>query len=87
MIRRELAQNPAGGGEIRLRTQPAAAAVLCRGPNGMQVAAQTDAVTLSRKGDAKIKAHVNVPSCIAAVIVLRERYEGKIGGWLAATGI
>ena len=64
-----------------------AAAVLCRGPNGMLVAAQTEPVTLSRQGDAKIKAHVNVPSCIAAVIVLRERYEGKIGGWLAATGI
>jgi hypothetical protein len=51
------------------------------------VAAQTDVVALSKEGNAKIKAHVNLPSCIAPVIVLRERHEGKIGGWLASTGI
>jgi len=60
-----------------------AAAVLCGG----KVAAQTDVVPLSKTGDAKVKAKVSVPSdCANPVIVLRERYEGKIGGWLAATG-
>jgi hypothetical protein len=59
-----------------------AAAVLCGG----KVVAQTDVVPLSKTGDAKVKAKVAVPSdCANPVIVLRERYEGKIGGWLAAT--
>lgn len=61
-----------------------AAAVVCGG----RVAAQTDAVPLSKAGDAKIKAKVSVPGdCTNPVIVLRERYEGKIGGWLAATAM
>ena len=64
-----------------------AAAVVCNTPSGAEVAAQTDVVPLSKEGNAKIKAHVNLPSCIAPMIVLRERYEGKIGGWLAAPGI
>lgn len=60
-----------------------AAAVVCGG----KMAAQTDVVPLSKAGDAKVKAKVSVPSdCANPVIVLRERYEGKIGGWLAATG-
>ena len=59
-----------------------AAAVVCGG----KVVAQTDVVPLSKTGDAKVKAKVAVPSdCANPVIVLRERYEGKIGGWLAAT--
>jgi hypothetical protein len=65
-----------------------AAAVLCNGPDGLKVAAQTDAAPLSKKGDAKIKAKVDLPhGCVGPIIVLRERYEGKIGGWLAATGM
>ena len=64
-----------------------AAAVICNGPNGAAVAAQTEPVPLSKAGDAKIEAKVSLPKgCIGPVIVLRERYEGKIGGWLAATG-
>jgi hypothetical protein len=60
-----------------------AAAVLCGG----KVVAQTDVVPLSKTGDAKVKAKVALPGdCANPVIVLRERYEGKIGGWLAATG-
>jgi len=60
-----------------------AAAVVCGG----KVAAQTDVVPLSKEGNAKIDTKVSVPSdCANPVIVLRERYEGKIGGWLAATG-
>jgi hypothetical protein len=64
-----------------------AAAVICSGPNGAAVAAQTEPVPLSKAGDAKIEAKVSLPNgCVGPVIVLRERYEGKIGGWLAATG-
>jgi hypothetical protein len=60
-----------------------AAAVVCGG----KVAAQTDVVPLSKQGNAKIDKKVSVPSdCANPVIVLRERYQGKIGGWLAATG-
>lgn len=65
-----------------------AAAVLCNGPDGLKVVAQTEPVPLSKKGDAKIKAKVSLPkNCAGPIIVLRERYEGKIGGWLAATGL
>lgn len=65
-----------------------AAAVLCNGPDGLKVVAQTEPVPLSKKGDAKIKAKVSLPKgCAGPIIVLRERYEGKIGGWLAATGL
>jgi hypothetical protein len=60
-----------------------AAAVVCGG----KVVAQTDVVPLSKEGNAKIDRKVSVPiECANPVIVLRERYEGKIGGWLAATG-
>ena len=61
-----------------------AAAVVCSG----KVAAQTGVVPLSKTGDANVDAKVSVPSdCTKPVIVLRERYEGKIGGWLAATAM
>lgn len=65
-----------------------AAAVICHGPNGAAVAAQTDVTPLAKNGNAKINAKVSLPeSCIAPVVVLRERYDGRIGGWLAATGM
>ncbi len=65
-----------------------ALAVLCAGPDGHKVVAQTEPVALSKNGDARIRARLSLPPrCIAPVIVLRERYEGKIGGWLAATGM
>jgi hypothetical protein len=61
-----------------------AAAVVCGG----KVAAQTDVVPLSKEGNANVKAKVSVPSdCKTPVIVLRERYEGQVKGWLAATGM
>jgi hypothetical protein len=59
-----------------------AAAVVCNG----KVVAQTEPVPLSQAGDASVDAKVSVPaSCGKPVVVLRERYEGKIGGWLAGT--
>ena len=64
-----------------------AAAVVCHGVSGFKVGPQTDVVPLSKTGDATIKAKVSTPAdCMSPVIVVRERYEGKIGGWLAATG-
>jgi len=65
-----------------------AAAVVCQGPSGPAVAAQLEPVALSKQGDAKIEGKVDLPhGCVGPVILLRERYEGKIGGWLAATGM
>jgi hypothetical protein len=62
--------------------------VICSGPSGAAVAAQTDAMPLNKKGDAKVEAKLSLPNgCVGPVIVLRERYEGKIGGWLAGTGM
>jgi len=58
-------------------------AVLCSG----MVAAQTDWVVLAKNGDVKIKAKLSLPeSCIAPTLVVREVWEGKVGGWLAAVG-
>lgn len=65
-----------------------AAAIICHGPNGAMVAAQTQAMPLSQKGNAKVVANVSLPDgCVGPVIVLRERYQGNIGGWLAGTGM
>jgi hypothetical protein len=53
-----------------------AVAVVCGGA----VAAQTEPT-------AHVEATVQVPkSCASPTILVRERYEGKIGGWLAASG-
>jgi len=63
-----------------------AVAVVCGGTSG-SVAAQAEPVLLSHKGDATIDAKLTLPAhCFAPAILVRERYEGKIGGWLAATG-
>ena len=65
-----------------------AAAVVCTKPGGATVAAQLEPVMLSKSGDAQVDGKVSLPQgCVAPVVVLRERYEGKIGGWLAATGL
>jgi hypothetical protein len=65
-----------------------AAAVICHGPAGATVAAQLDPVPLSKEGNAKAEGKVSLPNgCVGPVVVLRERYEGKIGGWLAGTGL
>jgi hypothetical protein len=59
-----------------------AAAVICQD----KITAQTDTVPLSQTGDATIEAKVAVADrCPDAKVVLRERYEGKISGWLAST--
>jgi hypothetical protein len=65
-----------------------AAAVVCHGMSGFKVGAQSDVVPLSKSGDATISAKVSVPAdCTKPVIVVRERYEGKVKGWLATTSM
>jgi hypothetical protein len=62
-----------------------AAAVVCSGKSG-GLAAQTEPMMLSQKGDVRIDTTVSVPKpCTDPIVLIRERYEGKIGGWLAAT--
>ena len=59
-----------------------AVAVVCGGT----VVAQSDPVSLSKKGNAVVNAKLAVPqTCASPMVLVRERYEGKIGGWLAAT--
>jgi len=58
-------------------------AVLCAGA----VAAQTEWSPLSKDGTARINAKVSLPTaCIAPTLVVREVWDGKVGGWLAAAG-
>jgi hypothetical protein len=65
-----------------------AAAVICYSHSGAAVVTQLDPVPLSRTGDAKAEGNVSLPNgCVGLVIVLRERYQGKIGSWLAGTGM
>ena len=57
-----------------------AVAVLCDG----KVAAQAEPTPLSKQGAAKFAGKLAVPqNCASPMVVVRERYEGKIGGWLA----
>jgi hypothetical protein len=61
--------------------------VVCSGGGASKVVAETGRFPLSKSGDAKIKARVSLPKgCVAPIILVREIWEGKIGGWLAATG-
>ena len=53
---------------------------------GGTVVAQTEPKALSQSGDAGIEATLSVPKpCVDPVVLVGERYEGKIGGWLATT--
>ena len=61
--------------------------VVCSGGGASKVVAETGRFPLSKAGNAKIKTNVKLPAgCIAPIILIREIWEGKIGGWLAATG-
>jgi hypothetical protein len=60
------------------------ATVICGG----KLAAMADRVPLSNpKGEAKAEAKLAIPAkCDKPVVLLREVWEGKVGGWLAGTG-
>ncbi len=60
-----------------------AVAVVC----GAGVAAQADPAPLSKAGDATISVKLTLlQTCASPRVLVRERHDGKIGGWLAATG-
>ena len=60
------------------------ATVICGG----KIAGAAERVPLSNpKGEAKVEAKLAIPAkCDKPVVVLREIWEGKIGGWLAGAG-
>ena len=60
------------------------ATVICGG----NLAAMAERVPRSNpKGDAKAEAELAIPAkCEKPVVLLREVWEGKVGGWLAGTG-
>ena len=59
-----------------------AVAIVCGG----KVTAQAEPVPLTKEGGAKFTGKLAMPeNCASPVVVVRERYEGKIGGWLAGT--
>lgn len=60
------------------------ATVICGG----KIAGAAERVPLSNpKGEAKVEAKLAIPAnCEKPVVVLREIWEGKIGGWLAGAG-
>jgi hypothetical protein len=61
--------------------------IVCSGEGASTVVAETARFPLSTSGEAKIKAKVNLPKgCAAPIVLVREIWEGKVGGWLAATG-
>ena len=62
------------------------ATLVCGGGGGRKAVAETARVPLSKSGDAKISTSFTVPKdCTAPVLVIREIWEGKVGGWLAST--
>jgi hypothetical protein len=63
------------------------ASLVCREAGGAKAVAETPRVPLSKSGDAKIQTNMSVPKdCAAPVVLIREIWEGKVGGWLARTG-
>lgn len=51
------------------------------------VVAESDRFPLSKDGNASIETKLRMPAqCIAPIVLVREIWDGKVGGWLAATG-
>lgn len=62
------------------------AALVC-GPNGGSVVAQTAGVPINIAGEARIRVNIPMPTqCVAPIVLVREIFDGEVGGWLAATG-
>ena len=62
------------------------AALVC-GANGGAVVAQTAGVPISLTGEAKIHTFLMLPpQCVAPIVLIREIYQGEVGGWLAGIG-
>lgn len=61
--------------------------LVCGGTGKAAVVAESDRFPLSKDGKASIETKLRMPSaCVAPVILVREIWDGKVGGWLAATG-
>src|SRR5262245_39316464 len=61
------------------------ASLVCKG-GGPKTVAESSRVPLSKSGDAKVSTKLTVPKeCATPVLLIREIWEGKVGGWLAAT--
>lgn len=62
------------------------ASLVCGGSGG-KVVAETDRYPLSKSGSAEFETKLKLPAeCKAPVVLIREVWEGKVGGWLAVTG-
>lgn len=60
--------------------------LVCGGSKA-SVVAESDRFPLSKDGRADIETKLRLPTqCIAPIVLVREVWEGKVGGWLAATG-
>lgn len=60
--------------------------LVCGGSKA-SVVAESDRFPLSKDGRADIETKLRLPAqCIAPIVLVREVWEGKVGGWLAATG-
>lgn len=61
--------------------------LVCGGGAKAAVVAESNRFPLSKDGMSVIETKLRMPSqCIAPVVLVREVWEGKVGGWLAATG-
>jgi hypothetical protein len=60
--------------------------LVCGGTKA-SVVAESDRFPLSKDGRADIETKLRLPAqCIAPIVLVREIWDGKVGGWLAATG-
>ena len=60
--------------------------LVCGGSKA-SVVAESDRFPLSKDGRADIETKLRLPAqCIAPIVLVREVWEGKVGGWLATTG-
>ena len=60
--------------------------LVCGGAKAI-VVAESDRFPLSKDGRADIGTRLRLPAqCIAPVVLVREIWDGKVGGWLATTG-
>jgi len=60
--------------------------LVCGGSKA-SVVAESERFPLSKNGNADIETKLKMPAqCIAPIVLVREIWDGKVGGWLAATG-
>jgi hypothetical protein len=61
--------------------------LVCGGTGKAMVVAESERFPLSKDGMASVETKLKMPAaCVAPVILVREIWDGKVGGWLAATG-